>query len=108
MDTGGEGSGAPVSTEERIAQMEEQISAMRTENVQLMEELTQARAGDKGKGPDRGRPSGPPLRKPRTDHFSLPRPPNYHPPDRGPLGEWATDPPAPFLLINQPSKDRQV
>ncbi len=101
MDTGGESSDGPppMTAEERIAQMEAQMSAMRTENVQLLEELTQARAGDKGKNPDRGRPSGPPLRKPRTDHFSLPRPPNYHPPEHGPLGEWSTDPPAPFLSM---------
>ncbi len=100
MDTGGEGSGNPPRTaEERIAQMEAQMVAMRDENVQLLEELGRARAGDKGKDPDRGRPSGPPLRKPRTDHFSLPRPPNYRPPDHGPLGEWSTDPPAPFLSM---------
>ncbi len=109
MDTGGEGSGAPVPlpAEERIAQMEAQMSAMRTENVQLLEELTQIRAGDKGKGPDRGRPSGPPLRKPRTDHFSLPRPPNYHLPDRGPLGEWATPHPLPIHETHL-RKTRQV
>ncbi len=71
--------------------------AMREENVQLHEELEQVRAGDKGKDPDRGRPSGPPLRRPRTDHFSVPRPPHYDPPDHGPLGEWAAEPPAPFL-----------
>ncbi len=67
MDTGGEGSGPPPpqTAEERITQMEAQMSAMRDENVQLHEELTQARAGNKGKDPDRGRPSGPPLRKPR-------------------------------------------
>ncbi len=75
------------------------MSAMREENVQLHEELVQARAGDKGKGPDRGRPSGPPLRKPRTDHFSIPRPPHYDPPEHGPLGEWSIDPPAPFLGV---------
>ncbi len=100
MDTGGEGSGPPpVTTEERVAQMEAQMSAMRAENVQLLEELTLIRGSDKGKGTDRGRPSGPPLRKPRTDHFSLPRPPGYRPPDHGPLGEWSTDPPAPFLSM---------
>ncbi len=99
MDTGGEGSGGPPprTAEERITQMEAQMSAMREENVQLLEELSQARAGDKGKDPDRGRPSGPPLRKPSSNHFSIPRPPNYNPPECGPLGEWSTDPPAPFL-----------
>ncbi len=99
MDTGGEGSGPPppCTAEERISQMEAQMSAMRDENVQLLEKLTQARAGDKGKDPDRGQPSGPPLRRPRTDHFSNPRPPNYNPPELGPLGEWPAEPPAPFL-----------
>ncbi len=99
MDTGGEGSGSAPSltAEERIAQMKAQMIAMRDENVQLHEELIQARAGDKGKDPNQGRPSGPPLRKPRTDHFSIPRPPNYNPPEHGPLGDWPTEPPAPFL-----------
>ncbi len=98
MDTGGEGSSDPPrTTEERIEQMEAQMVAMRDENVQLLEELGRARAGDKGKDPNRGRPSGPPLRKPRPDHFSIPRPPGYNPPDHGPLGQWSTDPPAPFL-----------
>ncbi len=80
-----------------MAQMEAQMIAMRNENVQLLEDLAWVRAGDKGKDPDRGQASGPPLRKPRTDHFSVPRLPNYHPPDRGPLGEWTVEPPAPFL-----------
>ncbi len=83
MDTGGEGSGPPLvpTAEERVVQMEAQMIAMREENVQLLEELAQARAGDKGKGPERGRP------------------PHYNPPERGPLGEWSTDPPAPFLGV---------
>ncbi len=43
MDTGGGGSDPPPpTTEERIAQMEAQMSAMRDENVQLLEELIQA------------------------------------------------------------------
>ncbi len=80
MDTGEEGSSAPpITAEERIAQMEAEMGAMRTENVQLLEELTQARQGNKGKDPDRGRPSGPPLRKPRTDHFSPPETPELSP-----------------------------
>ncbi len=100
MDTeGGGGSAPPRTAEERIAQMEAQMVAMRDENVQLLEELGRARAGDKGKDPDRGRPSGPPLRKPRSDFFSIPRPPHYAPPEHGPLGEWSTDPPAPFLGV---------
>ncbi len=63
MDTGGEGSGPPPvqTTEERMEQMEAQMIAMREENMQLLEELAQARAGDKGKGLERGRPPGPPL-----------------------------------------------
>ncbi len=101
MDTGGEGSSdaPPRTAEERMAQMEAQMIAMREENVQLLEELGQLRAGDKGKDRDRGRPSGPHLRKPRTDYFSIPRPPHYDPPKSGPLGEWSTDPPAPFLGV---------
>ncbi len=55
MDTGGEGSGPPPqTTEERMEQMEAQMVAMRNENVQLLEELAQVRAGDKGKDPNRG------------------------------------------------------
>ncbi len=101
MDTGGEGSGLPptIMAEARVLQMEAQMSAIRDENVQLLEELAQARAGDKGKDPNRGRPSDPPLRKPRTDHFSVPRPPNYDPPECGPLGQWPAEPPAPFLGV---------
>ncbi len=51
MDMGGEGSGAPPRTaEERIAQMEAQMTAMRDENVQLAEELERAPSRRQGQG----------------------------------------------------------